>query len=602
MTTVPILAHDVLMQAHELYNLGRIVDAESMVADALIIYPDNAQLALFYGTLALDLVNHTAALSRFAYVREQFPDQPDGYFWGAETLVRMGRFDEAEAVISPAVRAFPESLNVAMLSVVLAQHRGAHEDALKRANLLKKRFPNVIDGFVAEVSILQRMGSIDLARAALNSASEMFGERFEIVRANAEFAEQQGQLDEALEIWSKYKDQSLVGLDARVRLLLNLKRAEEAKALLDSYAEMLAREDSGMLARLSAMVLQAVGKPKEAAQVLEAHLRIASPQSNLLVFLARLQAESGELNRADVTLRSALMLSPRSLEVQSELARLAVTREDWPNLASILADMKEHFPGVEGVRHLISDAVWHARSAGGAAYDWDSLLSVPDREEIQALVLSFESLCGCEFGLVQRTFGCEPLGLLRWASAQPKPLALGIREGFDGLGNSELTKLYTNNGEYWIEFEKYGIRGHTWTYQRQLETGEFAQAKREKFALEQFRRIKFLGHKLLDDIADGNKIFVYRHPGSVSRDDIANLDGIFADFAELNLAIKSVNQRAALLVVTTDSDADRGPSVECLSENFFHAYIRKSSARDISVDQWISICSDVFARVRGKAQ
>ena len=49
-------------------------------------------------------------------------------------------------------------------------------------------------------------------------------------------------------------------------------------------------------------------------------------------------------------------------------------------------------------------------------------------EDARAIVTQFESLGGtghgCEFGLFQRHFGAEPLGLLRWADLSPELLPL----------------------------------------------------------------------------------------------------------------------------------------------------------------------------------
>ena len=54
------------------------------------------------------------------------------------------------------------------------------------------------------------------------------------------------------------------------------------------------------------------------------------------------------------------------------------------------------------------------------------------------LFLQFESMGhNCEFGLVQRHFGAEPLGLLRWNAISVEDVILGIEQQFEGVGNPE---------------------------------------------------------------------------------------------------------------------------------------------------------------------
>jgi tetratricopeptide (TPR) repeat protein len=59
------------------------------------------------------------------------------------------------------------------------------------------------------------------------------------------------------------------------------------------------------------------------------------------------------------------------------------------------------------------------------------------------ILMCFESLGGthqgCEFGNVQRHYGAEPLGLLRWAEMTPDNLMAALECGFEGVGDPENT-------------------------------------------------------------------------------------------------------------------------------------------------------------------
>src|SRR5260221_3025006 len=74
--------------------------------------------------------------------------------------------------------------------------------------------------------------------------------------------------------------------------------------------------------------------------------------------------------------------------------------------------------------HPVSEALGNAREISAGDMPLDQLM------------MQFESLGeNCEFGLVQRRCGAEPLGLLRFASAPLPVLLAGLRARFEGLGD-----------------------------------------------------------------------------------------------------------------------------------------------------------------------
>ena len=127
-------------------------------------------------------------------------------------------------------------------------------------------------------------------------------------------------------------------------------------------------------------------------------------------------------------------------------------------------------------------------------------------EATRKLLLGFESLGeDCEFGLVQRRYGAEPLDLLRWNSmALPKLLdALAAR--FEGIGEDAQTDLVvTELGEYHVLDRRYGLKMHTFAYHYQVAP----DVLRPKMLL----RMRFLRDKIVDDLTAAKKVFVYKTP------------------------------------------------------------------------------------------
>jgi hypothetical protein len=69
----------------------------------------------------------------------------------------------------------------------------------------------------------------------------------------------------------------------------------------------------------------------------------------------------------------------------------------------------------------------------------------PDAISDRDLVLNFESIGdNCEFGLVQRMAGAEPLGLLRFSSTPLPLLVRALRARFDGLADPANVLVWGN--------------------------------------------------------------------------------------------------------------------------------------------------------------
>ena len=121
------------------------------------------------------------------------------------------------------------------------------------------------------------------------------------------------------------------------------------------------------------------------------------------------------------------------------------------------------------------------------------------------VMIRFESLGeNCEFGLVQRKAGAEPLGLLRFSSTPLPKLLAALRARFEGLGRSDQIRveLSSNGREYMILDQTFGLYYHAWVL-----AGERPP---EDVHRREIRRLPYLIRKLIEDLTEGEKIFVYR--------------------------------------------------------------------------------------------
>ena len=132
----------------------------------------------------------------------------------------------------------------------------------------------------------------------------------------------------------------------------------------------------------------------------------------------------------------------------------------------------------------------------------------------RALLASFQSLGDdCEFGLVQRRYGAEHLALLRGVTLAPETLLALLHARLEGLGDPAHTEIYTAPwGELMAHDQRYGIRMHSFV--------QAAGVDQARFKLNHCRRMDFLRTKMLEELALGEKLFVF-NGGAAMTDDVA---------------------------------------------------------------------------------
>ena len=194
------------------------------------------------------------------------------------------------------------------------------------------------------------------------------------------------------------------------------------------------------------------------------------------------------------------------------------------------------------------------------------------------LMAQYESLGeNCEFGLVQRRCGDEPLGLLRFSSAPLPKLLAALDARFAGMGHHDnvLVELSSNGGEYMIQDKAFGFYYHAWVRPKDM-TPEQVRAR-------EVARVPFLVRKLLEDLTDGRKIFVFHAMEKISP----------AWAMLLCEAIRRYGPGRLLWVQTADAQHPVG-SLDDYGNGLFAGYIDRfapgENAHDLSLGSWIHLC------------
>jgi predicted Zn-dependent protease len=101
--------------ANALIEDGRGDEAEAVIAEGLRRVSEGWSWAMLRAAarVADRLGNHDEAIRRWETLRDQFPGKPDGFLGGANALVRVGRGEDAAALIRQACDFFPGNKTIA---------------------------------------------------------------------------------------------------------------------------------------------------------------------------------------------------------------------------------------------------------------------------------------------------------------------------------------------------------------------------------------------------------------------------------------------------------------------------------------------------------
>jgi len=200
----------------------------------------------------------------------------------------------------------------------------------------------------------------------------------------------------------------------------------------------------------------------------------------------------------------------------------------------------------------------------------------------QDLMSCFQSLGdNCEFGFVQRHFGCEPLGLFRFNWIGMEALLRGIGTGFEGIGDPDNFFISTDQaGEFIIQDKIYGFYTHTGRYDGQID--------RQRLMQLEMTRLTFLVRKFFDDLSAAEKIFVRKGDGSACYETIQ----------PLHQHLQSFGRNTLLWVVTADESHPSG-TIERIETGLLKGYLTRFApygfAQDFLADEWGALCRNAYA-------
>ena len=469
------------------------------------------------------------ALRLWRELREHSPERPDGYIWPIQVLWENGRFADADTLASTAFARFPDHPDLLVQRAWVASMQERWDAAAQRWALVRAAAPERIEGYLYGARALWRAGQAEDAEAMIAEGLARFPDHVDMIAEGAWTATARQDWQKALLRWMLVHETQPERLDARIG----------------------------------------------AAQALRM---------------------TGRIIDAEALVTTALALHPDNTDLLIEHIWTAIAREDWPAAAARLDHAKSSAQDSARIEALQLSWVAQRLAAVSAPAIINGVAtrgSEADGDEMSpsSLMLAFESLGErCDFGAVQRSYGVEPLGLLRFAWTRFDSLIAALNDRFDAVGTVDDTGFELYGDETILRMKKYDLIFHTFVHR----VAEQPPGKQEAFAQQQRRRLLFLRDKLIADLEEPQKICVYATNDWASDDHAARL------FA----ALRAYGPNSLLFVRPARDDRPPG-TVEVLEDGLYAGYF--PGLNDFLADNqpplelWRLLCARAYRLACGDA-
>ena len=561
--------------------LKRFDEADACYVASFERFAGNADLEIGYARVAADRSDWAEASRRWEVAMTTLPDHPAPVAGRALALERLGKYDESEGVLVSGKVQFPDYQDFIIAYARLATARADWPEALKRWRDVEARLHRSPASATAIGIALVNLGQLRDAEAVFAAATAQFRDDFGLAMAYATFPAKEGRWTESVNRLKKLVKQfpgQPAGFAQLGGMLRLADKKDEARRVLSAAAKRLpnAAAIATELARLGGPDLTAVIANWQ--KIVTAHPDDAAGYAGFAEALSR----AGESDRAEQLLLEAQARLPPHFQITCGLARLASDRSDWEEAITRWQQVMEIFPRVEGPRNALAQARWNASLSkindypvaepSGADRQKGARAGVGDG----SVIALFESLGeDCEFGFVQRDFGLEPLGLLRFAGGDERKLLRMLKERLNGVGDPHYTKLIDRETEYFTSDTRFGLYSHTFVPPYSVQ--------HDAFLSEQCKRLGFLKRKLLRDLEKAEKVFVitaHKYPSDHSA-------------LELHNALNEYGPNRLLYVRAGVPGAEAG-SIEKIKDGLVFGYLEKwghePPSWNIKHEIWLKLC------------
>ena len=530
--------------------------------------------------------DHETAMAVWRRHRQTAPNSRAGYLGGIRSSLAVGRVGLAAAIVAEAEPRFGMTPWLTLQAARIADRKGDLVEAERRWAAARRAAPADEATWQGHLDALTRAGRWDEAEVVLETACVAFPAARWALMGRANLASARRTSAEIDACWAQavavFPNDPEVALRYAMAPTTGPKQTRDLRAALSRLQEVHERfPDFSPAWRTYIKTLRATELRQDAAPVakacllrfpddpdlwlelaasldideeIAAHLAVAAerfPKHDAIrLQLGRALARCGRFDAAESAFEQLLTRMPNHYDLACDHAELAMRRKDWPEALRRWQAIRDRFPKERRSEFGFADTTMALTEAGlESAIPPDRTVAGPQVHS--NLYSRFQSLggtgLGCEFGLVQRANGAQPVSLMRWTQIHPQNLIDALTNRFSGVGTREQTVIGLSvaedpdNPEYIYQDDRFKMAMHTFVHKRDMPEDEmFAQT---------CRRTAYLRRQLLEDLEEGEQIFVYKfHRRNLTPDELT----------KLHRAIRSYGDTALLYVRYADADHPSG--------------------------------------------
>lgn len=507
-----------------------------------------------------------SALDRWRGVSARFPDRAVAFAASIHALRETKGFEEAEEQLRLKEGMFEGSSEVAIAAALLAASAKEWKIAADRWKAVRNTWPEQQIGYTGGSNALRELRQIVDAENVLNEAIMKFGRLPDLLSSLASLPEFSKDWSSALGRWREVAAVAPDSIAAALGIIRNSMRLGQTELADKLLADVASRHpDSVDVLMLRGIRAQ---ERKDWATALEVWQRLSVLNPERQGHSARAAGALRQLRRfdeAEAALAVVLQANPTNLELLVAFADIPQAQGNWSEAKRRWKLVLDLDPGHKGA--IIQSGIVDYQLAGVEADSHQAFQRerIPSKkpETFAGPVLSsrdmFMDLEGlgdnCEFGLVQRRFGAEPVGLFRWTGTSIEMLSKALGNDLEGVGLPEHTRIGLEGEEYYTTDTRYGMRMHTFIHAGQ-ESPELLLARL-------CQRQQYLKRELLEDLREGNhKLYVYKSTLGYKPDSIERLHRALERFGH-----------NTLLCIKLSDDDHLSETVEVIAPGIIIGYI-----------------------------